>query len=70
MEQKRVDNLGSFVSLLIIRKFSKIVNIVYKIKLFNNIRIKWMEIHPPTTKLAKKKDQPNTQKSNHIDISV
>lgn len=55
MEQKRVDNLGSFVSLLIIRKFSKIVNIVYKKKLFNNIRIKLMEIHPPTTKLAKKK---------------
>lgn len=69
MEQKRVDNLGSFVSLLIIRKFSKIVNLVYKKKMFNNIKIKLMEIHPPTTKLAKK-DQPNTQKSNRIDISV
>lgn len=69
MKQKRVDNLGSFVSLLIIRKFSKIVNLVYKKNLINNIKINLMEIHPPTTKLAKK-DQPNTQKSNRIDISV
>lgn len=68
-QKKRVDNLGSFVSLFIIRKFSKIVNFFYKKNLFNNIKIKLMEIHPPTTKLAKKV-QPNTLKSNHIHIRV